>query len=412
MASEWQAFNLGAACTKIGSGATPRGGGDVYLERGPYALIRSQNVHNDGFHQDGLAYIGEEHALELANVEVFENDVLLNITGDSVARVCQVDSRVLPARVNQHVAIVRPDASKLDPRFLRYYLVSPKVQAKLQSWAGSGGTRNALTKGMIESFDVPAPEDVNEQRAIAHILGTLDDKIELNRRMSETLEAMARTVFAGWSHPTWPRRTVKDCIVAGDLEIGDGYRAKNSEMGEPGLPFIRGGDLHDGLETDAAEKLRQSVVDKVGTKVAKVGDVAFTSKGTVGRFARVTEFTPRFVYSPQVCYWRSLNHSRVAPSVLYCWMTSEDLLRQIRAVAGQTDMAPYVSLRDQLRMEIPVFPRSQEAVSQRLDAFLSRQAAAREESRTLIALRDTLLPKLISGELRSKAAERLVEQVV
>jgi type I restriction enzyme S subunit len=165
------------------------------LARGQFALIRSQNVYNDGFHHDGLAYIGEQHAAELANVEVLSADVLLNITGDSVARACQVDSAVLPARVNQHVAIIRPDQDRLDPCFLRYFLVSPEMQTKLLSWAGSGGTRNALTKAMIESFDIVAPENIHEQRAIAHILGSLDDKIELNRRMSATLEAMARALF-------------------------------------------------------------------------------------------------------------------------------------------------------------------------------------------------------------------------
>ena len=123
---------------------------------------------------------------------------MLNITGDSVGRVCQVDPRILPARVNQHVAIIRPDTSRLDARFLRYYLVSPDTQAKLLSWAGSGGTRNALTKGMIEALEVFAPRDIAEQRAIAYILGTLDDKIELNRRMSETLKAIARATFKSW----------------------------------------------------------------------------------------------------------------------------------------------------------------------------------------------------------------------
>jgi len=161
-------------------------------------LIRSQNVYNDGFHREGLAFISDEQADDLRNVEVLQEDVLLNITGDSVARVCQVDSEILPARVNQHVAIVRPDPAKLDAGFLRYYLVSPHVQAILLSWADSGSTRKALTKQMIESFEVSAPVDVSEQKAIAHILGTLDDKIELNRRMNETLEEMARALFKSW----------------------------------------------------------------------------------------------------------------------------------------------------------------------------------------------------------------------
>ena len=194
----WVSLRLGDVCTKIGSGATPRGGKEVYLKDGPFALIRSQNVYNNRFNCDGLAFINHQQATELNNVEVFADDVLLNITGDSVARACQVKSDVLPARVNQHVAIIRPDPNKLSPRFLRYFLVCPEIQAMLLSWAGSGGTRNALTKGMIESFDVQAPMDVAEQRAIAHILGTLDDKIELNRRMNRTLEEMARALFKSW----------------------------------------------------------------------------------------------------------------------------------------------------------------------------------------------------------------------
>ena len=197
MRSEWHEAALGSVCIKIGSGATPRGGKDVYLEEGPYTLIRSQNVYNDSFHRDGLAFIGEGHAHELQNVEVFEEDVLLNITGDSVARVCQVAPDVLPARVNQHVAIIRPDSINLDAGYLRYYLASPEMQTMLLSWAGSGGTRNALTKGMIESLEIPLPP-LPEQRAIARILGALDDKIELNRRMNQTLEAMASAIFQDW----------------------------------------------------------------------------------------------------------------------------------------------------------------------------------------------------------------------
>lgn len=131
----------------------------------------------------------------------------MDITGDSVARVCQVDASILPARVNLHVAIIRPDPDSLDLGYLRNCLVMPEVQATLLSWAGSGGTRNALTKKMIESFSVRAPKDTGEQRAIANMLETLDDKIELNRRMNETLEATARALFKSWFVDFEPMRT-------------------------------------------------------------------------------------------------------------------------------------------------------------------------------------------------------------
>ena len=275
MADEgWGSLRLGEVCNKIGSGATPRGGKEVYLRNGPCALIRSQNVHNDCFRHDGLVFISEKQAAQLENVEVHSDDVLLNITGDSVARACQVAPDILPARVNQHVAIIRPDPTKLSPQFLMYFLVCPEVQAMLLSWAGSGGTRNALTKGMIESFDVRAPTDVNEQRAIAHILGTLDDKIELNRRMNDTLEAMARALFKSWfvdfdpvrakmegRDPALPKHIADlfpDLFVDSELgEIPEGWEVKtlrecmNLTMGQSppgstynehgeGVPFFQG----------------------------------------------------------------------------------------------------------------------------------------------------------------------------
>ncbi len=235
MAGEWINIRLGDVCSKIGSGATPRGGSDVYLDSGEIALIRSQNIYNDGFHHDGLAFITEEHAKQLENVEVMPEDVLLNITGDSVARCCQVDKSILPARVNQHVAIIRPNRSKLDPRFLRYFLVSHDMQASMLSWGGAGATRNALTKGMIESFDISAPEDVNEQRAIAHILGTMDDKVELNRKMNKTLEAMARAIFKSWFvdfDPVCAKAEGRDPGLPKDIAALFPDSFEDSELGE------------------------------------------------------------------------------------------------------------------------------------------------------------------------------------
>ena len=172
-------------CVKIGSGATPRGGKESY-NGGATSLIRSQNIYNEGFRRDGLVYINDGQARELGNVEVKANDVLLNITGDSVARCCQVASDVLPARVNQHVLIIRPDSRSLDSRFLRYVLVSNKYQSRLLALASAGATRPAITKAMTEGLELSLPP-LPTQRAVAHVLGAIDDKIDLNRRMAATL---------------------------------------------------------------------------------------------------------------------------------------------------------------------------------------------------------------------------------
>lgn len=197
MALSTETLVLGHVCSKIGSGATPKGGKEVYLASGPFALIRSQNVLNSGFSKNGLAYISEGQAKVLDGVAIEPGDVLLNITGDSVARVCQVPNSTLPARVNQHVAIIRPRPAFLDPSFLRYFLVSPEQQTLLLTLASSGATRNALTKGMIEQIEVPAVP-IEDQKQIAHILASLDDRIEHNRTLTDNLEAIARRLFKAW----------------------------------------------------------------------------------------------------------------------------------------------------------------------------------------------------------------------
>ena len=193
---DWDLEDLKNICSKIGSGITPRGGEKVYKSEGT-SLIRSQNIHNNSFKKDGLAYIDEPTAKAMKAVTVYKDDVLLNITGDSVARCCMVPGNVLPARVNQHVAIVRTDSNKLNPIFLSYYLTSPKMQVFMLSMAESGGTRNALTKGMIEKFVIPKP-NIFEQKSIANILSIFDETIEMNKRLIHTLEAIGQAIYKHW----------------------------------------------------------------------------------------------------------------------------------------------------------------------------------------------------------------------
>jgi type I restriction enzyme S subunit len=164
--------------------------------------------------------------------------------------------------------------------------------------------------------------------------------------------------------------------------VGDGYRAKNSELlASEGLPFVRAGNLNGSIDLADADRLSRSSVLKAGEKRSKPGDIVFTSKGTVGRFAPVTDDTPECVYSPQVCYWRVLDRNRIDPYFLFFWMQSAEFLRQIDAVKGQTDMADYVSLRDQRRMTISL-PAIEE--QRALGGILARLHQLLEQERLLV----------------------------
>lgn len=193
----WETIRLGDVCLKIGSGATPKGGSAVYIDYGT-SLIRSQNVYNLEFSYDGLAHITEEAAKKLDGVTVQNNDVLINITGDSVARTCIVPDNVLPARVNQHVSIIRPNSEKLDSRFLNYYLASPYMQSFMLGLAvGKGASRNAMTKDMIANFEVPCPP-IEIQNAIVAKLSAYDNLIENNQKQIKLLEEAAQRLYKEW----------------------------------------------------------------------------------------------------------------------------------------------------------------------------------------------------------------------
>ena len=151
----WPVVPLGEHASKIGSGATPRGGEESYKAAG-ITLIRSMNVRDGAFLRDGLAFIDDKQAAQLESAVVEADDVMLNITGASVARVCRAPANVLPARVNQHVAIIRPTAT-FNPLFLEQCLLSPSVKERLLKIARAGATREAITKSTIEQFRVIRP---------------------------------------------------------------------------------------------------------------------------------------------------------------------------------------------------------------------------------------------------------------
>lgn len=445
-------IQLAEACSKIGSGATPRGGKSSYLASGPVSLIRSQNIYNHGFERAGLAYINESQAARLDGVSVQEGDVLLNITGDSVARVCQVAADVLPARVNQHVAIIRPDPKVLNAQFLRYFMVLATFQDHMLALASVGATRNALTKGMIEKFEVPA-RPINEQRDIAAILGALDDKIELNRKTATTLEEMARALYRSWFvdfDPVWAKTEGRapahmdeataalfpdsfgdDGLPVGwrmapigtvllDTIGGDWGKDKPEGNNDQAVAIIRGTDFP-GLQGGGTAKVptRFTTAKKAERRRLEAGDIVLEISGG----------------SPTQPTGRSL---LITPSVLERFETSvvpASFCRRLRPQSPSFSMMAFLHMQQLylgggtwgyqnqstgisnfqterfLTSELIVIPPKEvlDAFTQRLHPLLERMYG--NENLTLAALRDILLPKLMSGEVRVGEAQELIEAV-
>ncbi|WP_367986817.1 restriction endonuclease subunit S [Vibrio sp. NTOU-M3] len=184
---------------KIGSGSTPRGGESAYLDqRESFAFVRSQNVYDFQFNEDGIRYITDVDAKKLKGVHLQPDDILLNITGDGLtfARCCLVSEDILPAAVNQHVCIIRVDKKKCLPNYLLAFLCLPQTKKYIESF-NAGGSRRAITKGHIESFEVPLLPMVIQETISRNMQGILE-KHNLNNQINQTLEQMAQTLFKSW----------------------------------------------------------------------------------------------------------------------------------------------------------------------------------------------------------------------
>ena len=191
---EWETVLLKSATSKIGSGATPKGGKESYQTEG-ITLIRSMNVHDGRFEYKDLAHITDEQAKQLENVTVEENDVFINITGASVARSCIVPKHILPARVNQHVAIIRCITSMLNPVFANQMFLNTSFKGQLLDIGESGGaTRQAITKQQLETLEIILPPIELQQRFAAFVEQTDKSKFEIQKSL-EKLETLKKALM-------------------------------------------------------------------------------------------------------------------------------------------------------------------------------------------------------------------------
>lgn len=409
---------LGLVCSKIGSGATPRGGKDAY-RGGTTALIRSQNVHNGRFVRDGLVFIDDVQADELSNVVVESGDVLLNITGDSVARCCRVDPAVLPARVNQHVAIIRPRSDVLDATFLHYVLVSRQMQAHLLALASAGATRNALTKGMIEALEIAVPS-IADQRSIGRVLEVLDEKIELNRSLNRTLEAMARALFKSWFVDFDPVRAKAEGRAPTGVDVATANlfpsEFTNSSLGliPKGWRAMRLGDvleLKRGYDLPLSQRRpgRIPIISSSGLS-GRHHESKLQGPGLVtGRYGTIGQ-----VFLVEEPYW-PLN------TALYvCDFKGTELQFAYHLLSGidftkfsDKGAVPGVN-RNDLHEEIVLQPpiELQRRFGEVVGLWSAQSRSLKSQSETLGSLRDAMLPKLLSGEMDVSRLEQTVEEGV
>ena len=375
---------LGDVCTKIGSGATPRGGKKAYKPAG-IPIIRSQNVLDWSFSETGLAFIDAKQAAALASAEVRPGDVLLNITGDSVARACMVPPSQTPARVNQHVAILRA-GEKVDPMYLLCFIQSRK--AHLLKLASSGATRNALTKGMLEALEIELPA-LRQQKAISGVVTAIQARIALNNQINGYLADAVDGLFEKALGQA-EEKTLTDVV---EILSGGTPKTKISEYWEDGeIPFFGPGDANGSTYClTTAKRITQLGLENCNSELYPVDTVFLTARGTVGKVA----MAGKPMAMNQSCFaFRGLGVSQ--PAV---YQIIKRAVRSLKAKANGATFAA-INTRD-LKIEEILVPSDEEltAFEEGAASLHSMMRVNEEESLKLSSLRDVLLPKLIAGEI-------------
>lgn len=384
--SEWKKVKLKDCCIKIGSGSTPKGGSTVYINSGT-SLIRSQNVYNLSFDYNGLTHITEDAAKKLNGVTIFKNDILLNITGDSVARTCIVPDDVLPARVNQHVAIVRVDGKTMNSNYLSYYLACPKMQAHMLSLAvGKGASRNAMTKQMIENFEVPCPP-IEIQIRIAIILSRYDTLIENYQKQIKLLEEAARRLYKEWfvdlRFPGHENTKMVDGLPEGWIitklgqlaEFKRGKTITKKEAIEGNIPVVAGG-LEPAYYCD-----KSNTTNRVITISGSGANAGFTRM----YFEKVWASDCSFADTSTTDYLH----------FVFCFLReNKTVIDNMQKGAAQ----PHVYAKDINALEVlsptnDILNLFEQKASKIFDVIASKQT----QIRLLTEARDRLLPRLMSG---------------
>jgi len=434
MAGEWQETSIEDVAVRVAMGPF---GSDIKTENfvaTGVPVIRGNNLTHGRFRGDEFAYLTEEKASELANANAFPGDLVFTHRG-TLGQVGLVPEQPFPRYVvSQSQMKLTCDPTKADPLYLFYFFKSPAGQhALLMHTSQTGVPAISRPVTSLKAIRLSLPT-LPEQRAIAHILGTLDDKIELNLRISQTLEAMVRALFKSWFvdfDPVCAKAEGRDPglpqpladlfparLVDSNLgEIPEGWelgtlgdvaehprRGVRPEQIQPETPYIALEHMPkqcvalsdwgtgDGLESNKFEFKRGEILfGKLRPYFHKVGVAPVDGVCS----------TDIVVVAPRSDSWFGFTLGHVS---------STEFVDYTNAGSTGTKM-PRTSWTDMARYELVLPPELvAEAFTQRVGPSIDRIIAGTHESRTLASLRDTLLPKLISGDLRVEDAESFMER--
>lgn len=406
MQTEWEAVEIKEACELVVdciNNTAP-----TEDEQTPYKMIRTSNIGDGRLDLSDMKYVSEDTYEEWTRrAKVRKGDVLLTREaplGD-VAYVNQEDTIFLGQRIMQY----RADPDVLNSRFLSYAFLSPFVQDQIYKYKGSGSTVDHIRVPECEKIEIPLPP-LEYQKKVAEILGSLDKKIDRNRQMNQTLENLAQAIFeqrfVEFNQYNEFKQTEKGPIPS-EFEVDNLPALMNIVLGgtpKSDVDEYYGGEIiwakakdvsqeNEAFISSTEKTITEKGLDESSAELVPKGTTVITARGTVGE----TALTPYEMATNQTCYGLVPEDDQEKYFLYFLLKTHIERLRS-RTHGTVFDTINMNTLREQ---EIILPPKQErlrfdEIAKPIMELIINNQ----REIETLEILRDTLLPKLISGELR------------
>lgn len=401
--SEWKEFILGELVSKITKGTTPTKG-KGFVEKEGVNYIKSDAINYDGkVDSSKFLKIDINTHEKLKRSQLEEDDILFSMAGNYLGKSGIVTKEMLPANTNQALAIIRMNKEMALPKFISYCFRQPNMIRYVNSMSAQSAQPN-INFQEISSLQIILPS-IQEQKEVINILDNLDQKITLLRQQNQTLEELAQTLFKRWfvdfEFPNENGDSYKSSggeMISSELgEIPEGWRVgKLKEIAK----LVAGGDKPKNVSSFPTKELNVPIysngIKEDGlygyTDISKIDEESITvsARGTIG-FVCLRDQP----YLPIVRLISVIpNQSMMTAKYLYLWFKNQSI-----AGSGTTQQQLTVPVFGDFEIIIPDLYILKN-FSKSIDSFYNKISMNNNEIRSLTQIRDTLLPKLMSGELK------------
>lgn len=389
MTSDWKEYKIGDLCSRVTSGGTPKSTNAEYYVGGTIPWLNTKEVRFNRI------YLTEKFITELGLNNssakwITANNVIVAMYGATAGNVA---INKIPLTTNQACCNLEIDATKADYNFIYYYLL--KNYNVLSSMANGGAQQN-LNSLQIKDFDILLPP-LETQRKIARVLGAIDDKIELNNSINKNLEQQAQAIYSNFID-NCENKIIKVSDITATANTGaDAIQKAPIVDYDTGVKCIRVGDMSN--NHDIYQWGYSKVTDDVFTQYQlKKDDILVTRTATLGLNRLITSDL-NAVYNNGLIRL-TVDKLKILPLILYRQFQTQDFFNFISRIESETSVRPNMKINYLLSYEFkcPDIDKQKELVDL-ITPIMNIKELNIQENNNLTQLRDTLLPKLMNGEI-------------